>query len=98
MSHPIAQTILNQLGGNKFLAMTGAKNLVAGERELQMRFGLIRRTMRIELAANDTYRVRLYRLTRGLEVHTVAAQDDVTNEMLVPVVERMTGLRTSLEA
>jgi hypothetical protein len=27
----VAQTILNQLGGNKFIVMTGSKNFVASE-------------------------------------------------------------------
>jgi hypothetical protein len=30
----IAETILNQIGGNRFLAMTGAKNLIAHENGL----------------------------------------------------------------
>jgi len=35
----IAQTILDQLGGNKFIAMTGAKNLLGGKNSLSMRIG-----------------------------------------------------------
>ena len=33
----VANTILNQLGGNQFLAMTGCKNLLGFENGLQMR-------------------------------------------------------------
>ncbi len=96
----IAETILAQLGDNKFLAMTGAHSLTCGERELQMhiprRPGVARRIFRVELAEDDTYRVRLYRLTRGLEVETCAAQNGVTADMLRHVFTRMTGLDTSL--
>ena len=96
----VAQTILAQLGGQQFLTMTGAHGLVHGERELQMQIprrpGVGRRIFRVELAADDTYQVRLYRLKRGLNVETCAAQDNVYAEMLAPVFERMTGLRTRL--
>lgn len=98
--NPVARTILEQLGGNKFIVMTGAKSFVQGERELQMHIpmgpGRGRRVFRVELADNDTYRVRFYRLRRGLEVETIAAQDDVYCDMLAAVFERMTGLRTRL--
>ena len=32
----VAKTILNQLGGNKFVVMTGSKNFLAGENFLRM--------------------------------------------------------------
>jgi len=35
----IAQTILDQLGGNKFIAMTGAKNIVGTKDGVYMRIG-----------------------------------------------------------
>lgn len=34
-----AQTILNQLGGNRFVAMTGAKNFVALENGIKFNIG-----------------------------------------------------------
>jgi hypothetical protein len=37
MAHEIEQEILRQLGGNKFIAMTGAKNFVAGDGILAFR-------------------------------------------------------------
>ena len=39
MSNTIAQTILTQLGGNRFLAMTGAKDLVNTGKGLQFAIG-----------------------------------------------------------
>ena len=35
----VARTIFDQLGGNKFIAMTGAKNLVGGDDYLSMKIG-----------------------------------------------------------
>jgi len=60
MENTIAQTILAQLGGKRFLAMTGAKNLLAGEDYLAMSLpgsltkGRVNK-IRIRLAADDTY-------------------------------------------
>ena len=38
----VAETILEQLGGNKFRMMTGAKNLAGDETSLSMRIGTVR--------------------------------------------------------
>jgi hypothetical protein len=43
MTSQVANTILQQLGASRFLAMTGARNLVAGEDTLQ--FDLPRNSM-----------------------------------------------------
>lgn len=59
-------TIYQQLGGNKFAAMVGAKNFVKdGDTMLQFDIGrgaLNKATkVRIELDQHDTYSVRFYR-------------------------------------
>lgn len=56
----IANIILRQLGGNKFVAMTGAKQFVAIERGIRFRIGRnATRTnmMRITLRGDDTYKM-----------------------------------------
>lgn len=56
----IANIILQQLGGNKFVAMTGAKQFVAIERGIRFRIGRnATRTnmMRITLRGDDTYKM-----------------------------------------
>lgn len=56
----IANTILQQLGGNKFVAMTGAKQFVAIENGIRFRIGRnATRTnmMRITLRGDDTYKM-----------------------------------------
>jgi len=54
-----AQTILAQLGGNRFIAMTGAQQLASTGHSIQFKFGSGATNRanfcRIELCVNDTY-------------------------------------------
>ena len=62
----IADIILQQLGGNKFLVMTGAKNLVADGNTLRMTLPKnCSRANRlyITLDADDTYTMRFFKYT-----------------------------------
>lgn len=63
-----AQIILQQLGGNKFIAMTGAKNFVADGYTLRMtlpRNGSKANRLWITLDADDTYTMRFFKYTAG---------------------------------
>ena len=100
MTNTIAQTILAQLGQSKFLTMTGAHHLGATERGLQFRVsGRLTRDninfVRIELDANDTYRVEFGRVFRSNYTvkHTV---EGVYGDDLQRVFTTHTGLETSL--
>jgi hypothetical protein len=101
-SMTIANTILEQLNGNRFLAMTGAKDLVATGRGL--RFKLPRAAngithAHIELNARDTYTCTWYRMRRreGVPQPTVVGRDDdVYVDSLRDMFTRRTGLDTSL--
>src|SRR5688572_12288544 len=56
----VATEILQQLGGNKFIAMTGSKNLVADGNALQMhltRNKIGAKFLRIEVTSMDLYTV-----------------------------------------
>lgn len=60
----IANTILAQLGGNRFIVMTGAKQFVAIEQGLMFtlparlaKLGINK--VRVELAASDTYTIEV---------------------------------------
>jgi hypothetical protein len=60
----IAQTIYNQLGASRFMAMTGAKGLVNGGKSLTFRIGRNAskaNMVRITLAETDTYIVEFFR-------------------------------------
>lgn len=94
----IADTILAQLGGNKFLAMTGVRNMTTTGRDLTLHMPKVHRSVNrvtITLEANDTYSVRfMYVRSMTLTVRHVA--ELVHAENLRAVFETHTGLRTSL--
>jgi hypothetical protein len=91
-----ATTILTQLGGNRFIAMTGAKNLVGGDNDLT--FSLPARLarnginkIRVALDASDTYTVTAYRY-RALNLTQIEAVDGVYCDNLRDVFTSVTGL------
>lgn len=94
---PVADTILEQLGGNKFIAMTGAKSLVANENSLTFRLprGCLNRATycTIELAPNDTYTVTFGRIVKTNYV-TVSEHTQVYCDMLQDLFLQQTGLYT----
>jgi len=96
----VAETILEQLGGGMFLAMTGAKNLVGAPDSLTMKVGKNDKKVthvRITLEPTDTYRVEFLRVTgRGLNVETLAAVGLVYVDALRSTFEAHTGLLVSL--
>ncbi len=64
----IANTILDQLGGNKFLAMTGANHLLADGNTLRMTLpknNSRANRLYITLDPDDTYTMRFFRFTPG---------------------------------
>lgn len=97
----IAQTILAQLGGNRFIAMTGAKNLLNTGDGLQFSLprGATNRAnkVRITLTLADLYEVTFYRYNaRTLECPVVDSEDGVDAEGLREFFTARTGLRCSL--
>lgn len=98
---PVAGTILAQLGGNKFLAMTGAKNLVYGPDMLQFdlprgaRMGISR--VRVILEPSDLYRIEFYQVRRkGLDTRMVHELAGIYADQLRELFTKYTGLETSL--
>lgn len=96
----VAQIILQQLGGNKFTMMTGAKNFVGGENYLQFNIAanMTRNKcnlVKIELTPDDTYIVTFYNL-RATNLKLISQHDDVYCDQLVKLFETQTGLYTYL--
>lgn len=101
MSNQIAETILRQLGGNQFVAMTGAKQLVASENGLTFKLpcafakdGIV--CVSITLEPSDTYTVKAYN-AKG--VKTCIAQHvltDIYADRLELTFSQLTGLDTHL--
>ena len=95
----VATTILNQLGGNKFRVMTGAKNFMDHGNALSMRIGRNSSNsnyLKITLNDSDLYDVRFSKVTKVGEEKSVREFNDVYNDMLVEIFESHTGMYTSL--
>lgn len=95
----IGQTILKQLGGNKFIAMTGAKNFIWLKSGVQ--FDLSSRMTKnkakritIELV-NDLYTINFYKI-RGLDFTKLTSKVGITAENLASTFSSLTGLTTKL--
>lgn len=98
----VANTVLAQLGGNRFLAMTGARDLMGSDTERSLQFKLPRgvqkgiNAVRVVLDPSDTYTVTFYKIGRGYDVSTVAEVGSVFADSLRETFEHHTGLLTSL--
>lgn len=96
----VASTIIEQLGGNQFIAMTGAKQFVDTGNGLQ--FGLPSRfanrginKVQIQLAADDTYITKFWKIS-GTKFRLIENIGGVYAGSLREIFERTTGLDVSL--
>jgi hypothetical protein len=87
----VSKTILQQLGGNRFIAMTGAKMFVGDANSL--RFRIARRIVVVRLDPSDTYTVEVL---NGRTGNVQAALSNVYNDQLQAVFTKLTGLDTHL--
>lgn len=97
----VSATILRQLGGNRFVAMTGAKNFVGSSDALSFALsGTMTRNRanrcRIVLDTSlDAYFVTFMRC-RGVHAATVGQFNNVHADQLAAIFTRETGLDTHL--
>lgn len=96
----IANAILEQLGGGRFVVMTGARHLVSHADALSFKLparfakdGI--NYVKVTLTAADDYRVEFFKL-RGIKFSPVSKVEGVYADMLRGVFEQATGLYTSL--
>lgn len=93
-------TILQQLGAERFLAMTGARHLVGSDTELRMtlprgcRDGINKIVIKLD-AATDTYTMTAYRL-RGVNITEIAVRPMIYADQLQMIFTTLTGLDTHL--
>lgn len=106
----VADIILQQLGGNKFLVMTGAKHLVADGNTLRMTLPKNMskaNRLHITLDPDDTYTMRFFKFTAGrLDKKTFEWKEDKVTEvklvkgvycdMLQEIFTATTGMYTHL--
>lgn len=100
MNLPVATTILQQLGGARFMAMTGCRNPVGGENFLQLN---LRRNntkatyLKVTLNAMDLYDLEFFKLNpKTFDIEVKATHEGVYFDMLPAVFTQATGLYTSL--
>ena len=95
----IAKTILKQLGGNKFIAMTGAKNLGHTNKGLQMKIGRNAKGVThviIDLdRGKDLYDIEFVKV-RGTNRKTVKKLKGIYADQLGEIFKRYTGLNIRL--
>ncbi len=95
----VAKTILNQLGGNKFAVMTGAKNFIDTGDGLSMRIGRNKTSsnyLKITLNMMDLYDVRFSRVSPKGGERSVTEYNNIFNDQLVEIFESHTGMYTKL--
>ena len=94
----VAQTILNQLGGNRFIVITGSKQFVAGENFLRMRLSRNKsgaNMLKITLNSLDTYDLEFIKVAKN-DFKTVKTVNGIYNDMLQEIFTSVTGLYTKL--
>lgn len=105
----VAHEILRQLGGSKFLVMTGAKPVTDGNTlRLHLKKNMSKANrLYITLEADDTYTMRFFRYTAGrLDKKTLEWKEDkvveiktvegVYCDMLQSIFTEVTGMYTHL--
>jgi hypothetical protein len=100
MSTTIAETILQQLGGNRFIAMTGAKHFMGDDRTLQFSIpGNMTRDKSnkvcITLNDFDLYTIETFRI-RGINCKACSTETDIYCDSLQSMFTSITGLDTHL--
>ena len=94
----VAKTILQQLGGNKFIAMTGAKNFGSSSKSLQMKIGRNSKSIShvvITLKSSDLYDMEFIRV-RGTSRKVVKKVTGVYADMLGKMFTKYTGMNVRL--
>ena len=95
----VAKEILNQLGGNKFRVMTGAKNFMGFSEGLVMKIGRNSSNsnyLKITLNSMDLYDMEFANVSRMGEKKSVTEYNNVYNDSMVEVFEKHTGMYTKL--
>jgi hypothetical protein len=90
----VARTILDQLGGARFVAMTGAREFVGSGDSLTFKVGVNPKRVsqvRVTLTPADLYSVTFFRIGKAPQI-----ESDVYCTMLEAVFSERTGLYTQL--
>ena len=94
----VGKIILQQLGGNKFIAMTGAKGFGITGNTLVFKIGRNSKGVnyiRITLDSNDTYTMEFINI-RKQKITIKAKHSGIYNDQLTTIFEKETGMYTHL--
>jgi len=95
----VAIEILKQLGGNRFIAMTGAKNFTCDNNSMGFQISnrnlLKARFVKITLNIWDTYDIEFKTIKKN-EIVTLDSLSGIYNDQLQEVFTSKTGLNTHL--
>jgi len=95
----VAKTILEQLGGNKFRMMTGAKNFMSFAEGLVMKIGRNSSNsnyLKITLNSMDLYDMEFAKVTKMGEKKSVTEYKNVYNDLMRGTFTAHTGMYTKL--
>lgn len=95
----VAKTILEQLGGNKFVVMTGSKNFLAGENFIRMNLTRNKakaKWLKITLNGKDLYDMDFFTADKNFNLTSKVKFEDVYFDQLQSFFTKATGLYTSL--
>jgi hypothetical protein len=96
---PVAEKILAALGGNKFIAMTGAKNLISTKTSLEFNIPKNKsKANKVEvryIAGQDLYVINFYRFKMPM-LTLLESFKDLQGNQLKSVFTSYTGLHTTL--
>ena len=98
MDRKKAAIILKQIGGNRFIAMTGAKHLGHTNKGLQMKIGRNSKSIShviINLKSSDLYEMEFIRI-RGAKRTVVKKVSGVYNDQLGKIFTKYTGMNVRL--
>ena len=98
---PVVETILEQMGGNKFMVMTGARPVVHGPHMLTFKLPTNQSKANyldvIHNPGKDLYTMTFRRVSnRGMDSKNLVEYDDVYADQLQPMFEKVTGMYTTL--
>ncbi len=92
----IAKTILQQMGGNKFIVMTGARNFIGHTDALSFRVpAKPANYVKVTLKADDTYKMEFHKI-HGMKTKLVKEYDGVYCDQLQKLFTTVTGMYTKL--
>ena len=96
----VSRTILQQMGGNRFIVMTGSYNFIGSDDSLTMKLRTNKAKathLRVTLMPSDTYKMEFLNCRKfEVKVKTIKTVEDVYCDQLQDIFTEVTGLFTRM--